>query len=153
MQRSIWISEDEWDSMKAQAEKEGRTISNYIRWLHRCHLSGGMFMGGGKADEARCVHHGGVVVNESGRLEEKSSGRKTPDESFSEGEVEEIADLKGVVTGDEKGPAVEDPEKVRSLLEENAKAAVVEKIRADLKEILGDKFKPYSKDQQLGKKK
>lgn len=33
--RSIWLTDEQWESFRSEAKRQGRSISNYVTYLHR----------------------------------------------------------------------------------------------------------------------
>lgn len=132
MKRNIYITQEVFESMKAQAAKENRSISNYLCWLHDTYLHYTSKENTGKT----LVESLGEVGLLDGEVE-LNLGRESNGANDCDGGKEGGASLEAEIVGKD--------------IERRA-----EKIREGLKQdldniVMKKSFRPYSKETQLKK--
>ena len=163
MQRSLWIDDKVWESMRLVATGEGRSMSNYIRWIHSTYIEHHMLENTGetlpsdlagsddvKADglEENDVNVGGalstsiaMVEGLSPEIKEEILGPMPVDAT--EAQLDKLAEDELAESG---APEVA---KVVEKMERTAKEKVVEKLRKGIEGMVSGGVRSYSKTDQL----
>jgi len=163
MQRSLWVDGKTWESIRFMAEREGRSISNYIKWLHSTYTGTHMLENTGKtlievlagSDDVRLVgledndgKDGGVLSSGIAMVGEMSPGIKEESLGPMPADVTE-AQLDKLAEDELAESGAPDIARVVEKMEGTAKEKVVLKLRKDIEGMVSGGVRSYSKTDQL----